>query len=209
MSREVLLFTTPTYRDVARAPGRFPVVLFSPGNGSDPFAYTYFVAHLASHGFLVAGVKHHGDSLFDQTDPNTAVNRPLDMSVVIDRLLAFDTEAGNLFEGAVDAARIGAAGHSFGGYTAMALVMCPFGLGTFLDPRVTAILPLDPGDLTFVETESPAIFSAIGDPAASDAGFKVALRKITVLKLHPPRVRQADLAAESLSARAWYRSTAR
>ena len=31
------IFTTPTYRDVARAPGRWPLVLFSPGNGAEPW----------------------------------------------------------------------------------------------------------------------------------------------------------------------------
>jgi hypothetical protein len=159
----VAIFTTPTYRDVARAPGRFPLVLFSPGSGSDPDGYSFFAAHLASHGFLVAGVKHDGSNLLDQSDTNAPVNRPLDMRVVIDRLLALDTEAGNLFEGAVDADRIGGAGHSFGGGVALSLVMCPFGIGTFADPRVTAVLPLDPGD-GFLSVESPAIFSAITTP---------------------------------------------
>jgi hypothetical protein len=158
------LFDTPTYRDVARAPGRLPLVLFSPGSGSDPFTYTFFAAHLASHGFLVAGIQHDGDNLLDHSDANSAVNRPLDLRVVIDRFLAFENEAGNFFEGAVDGTRIGAAGHSAGGYTAMALAMCPYGLGTFTDPRVTAILPLDPSAQSFLTVESPAIFSAIATP---------------------------------------------
>lgn len=160
----ISLFTTPTYRDVTRAPGRWPLVLFSPGNGAEPWNYVYLAAHLASHGFLVAGVEHHGDNLLDRSDAGTAVNRPLDLSVVIDRLLAADAEAGNLFAGAVDGDRIGAAGHSFGGYTAMALAICPFGLGALADPRVRSILPLDPAALNFLSVESPAIFSAITTP---------------------------------------------
>ena len=124
----------------------------------------YLAAHLASHGFLVASVEHHGDHFSDQSDANPAVNRPLDLSFVLDQLLAFNGEPGNFFEGAIDADRVGAAGHSAGGYTVMALATCPFSLGTFTDPRVKAILPLDPGAVTFLSAQSPAIFSTITTP---------------------------------------------
>ena len=158
------LFVTPTYRDVARASGSLPLILFSGGSGTDSWNYVYLAAHLASHGFLVAGVQHDGDHLFDTSDANNAVNRPLDLSVVLDQFLAFNGEAGNFLAGAIDADRIGAAGHSAGGYTVMALAMCPFSLGAFADPRVKAILPLDPGATVFLSDESPAIFSAITIP---------------------------------------------
>jgi predicted dienelactone hydrolase len=161
MSRDVILFTTPTYRNVDRAPGRFPLVLLSPGFAAPPLVYTFIAAHLASHGFIVAGVQHYGDS---GTFLDAAANRPRDVSVVIDQLLSSGGEADNSFADAIDATRIGAAGHSAGGYTAMALEMCPFALGSFTDPRVTAVFALDPGALIFQQFESPSSFSAITTP---------------------------------------------
>ena len=44
---------TPSYRDVAVADGRFPLVLFSHGNGGIRFQSFFFAAHLASHGYVV------------------------------------------------------------------------------------------------------------------------------------------------------------
>ena len=74
-----------------------------------------------------------------------AANRPLDLSFLLDRFTAFDAEPGNFFAGAVDTDRIGASGHSFGGYTVFALAGGPSPFGTFTDRRVRAILPQAPG----------------------------------------------------------------
>src|SRR5262249_10814388 len=50
----------------------------------------------------------------------------------------------NFFAGAIDTTRIGASGHSFGGFTVLAIAGGPSALGTFTDPRVRAILPQAP-----------------------------------------------------------------
>jgi predicted dienelactone hydrolase len=155
---------TPAYRDVARAAGTFPVVVFSHGNGGIRFQSFFFAAHLASHGFIVATPDHHGNTFVDGfggiTDPAVAINRPLDMSFLIDELLALDATAGHLLEDAVDADRIGASGHSFGGYTTFTLAGGAFGLGTFTDPRVKAIFPQAPSALAFPD----AFFATITVP---------------------------------------------
>jgi len=142
---------TPAYRGVDRAAGTFPVVLFSHGNRGIRFQSVSFCAHLASHGFVVASPDHHGNTFQDATpDPDAATNRPLDMSFVIDQLEAFNVEPANFLEGAIDPTRIGASGHSFGGYTTFALGGGTFGLGTFTDPRIKALLPQAPAaDATF------------------------------------------------------------
>jgi predicted dienelactone hydrolase len=158
------IVTTPAYRDVDRAPGTFPLVLFSHGNDGIRFQSFFFTAHLASHGFVVVTPDHHGNTFVDQllgiVDPLSAVNRPLDMSFLIDQFLAFDGEAGNFFEGAVDPARIGLSGHSFGGYTSFAIAGGTFGLGTFTDARVKAILPQAPAANAFPD----AFFGTITVP---------------------------------------------
>jgi predicted dienelactone hydrolase len=139
---------TPAFRDVARADGTFPLVLFSHGNGGIRFQSFFFAAHLASHGFVVATADHHGntfvDGLLGIVDAASATNRPLDMSFLIDRFEAFNSETGNFFAGAIDPERIGMSGHSFGGYTSFALAGGSFVLGTFTDPRVKAIFPQAP-----------------------------------------------------------------
>lgn len=136
---------TPAYRDVARAPGRFPLVLFSHGNGGIRIQSFFFAAHLASHGYVVVSPDHHGntftDALAGVVDPGVFDNRPRDMSFLIDRFLAFDADPQSPFAGAIDATRIGASGHSFGGLTAFRLV----GADPLRDPRVRAILPQAPG----------------------------------------------------------------
>lgn len=135
---------TPAYRDVARAAGRFPLVVFSHGNGGVRIQSFFFAAHLASHGYVVVSPDHHGNTFTDAlggiVDPDAANNRPKDMSFLIDRFLAFDADPQSPFAGAIDADRIGASGHSFGGYTSLRLA----GADPLRDPRVKAILPQAP-----------------------------------------------------------------
>ena len=156
---------TPAFRDVAiDSGGPFPLVLFSHGNGGIRFQSFFFAAHLASHGFVVVSPDHHGntftDALVNITDPDSALNRPLDMSFLIDEFSAFTAETGNFFDGAIDLERIGMSGHSFGGYTSFALAGPDFALGTFTDPRIKAILPQAPAAFFFED----AFFAGITVP---------------------------------------------
>src|SRR5439155_1697759 len=76
--------------------------------------------------------------------PQGAMNRPLDLRFVTDRMLAFDAAPGNFFADLIDAARIAATGHSFGGFTDFLIAGGASPLGTFTDPRVRAIFPMAP-----------------------------------------------------------------
>ncbi len=160
----IRIVETPAFRDAALAPGRHPLVLFSHGNNGLRIQSFFFAAHLASHGFVVVSPDHHGntfpDTLAGVVDPAASVNRPLDLSFLIDAFLAFDGEPGNFFEGAIDPDRIGASGHSFGGYTVFALAGGSFPLGTFTDPRVKAIFPQAPGTGAFPDS----FFSSVSIP---------------------------------------------
>jgi len=134
---------TPAYRDVDLAAGNYPLILFSHGNNGIRVQSFFFAAHLASYGYIVVTPDHHGntfvDSLVSIVDPASAVNRPLDMSFLIDEFTTFSASGGNFFEGAIDTAAIGASGHSFGGFTAFSLAG-----GATEDTRVKAILPQAP-----------------------------------------------------------------
>ncbi len=142
------LATTTAYRDVDRAAGAFPLVLFSHGNLGIRFQSFFFAAHLASHGYVVVSPDHHGNTFVDQlagiVDPDSAVNRPLDLRFLLDTLLGLNATAGNFFTGALDPAKIGVSGHSFGGYTTLAIAGGAGPAGTFTDTRVKAIFPQAP-----------------------------------------------------------------
>jgi predicted dienelactone hydrolase len=156
---------TPTYRDVAVAPGPFPVVLFSHGNGGIRFQSIFLAAHLASHGYVVASPDHHGNTFLDLgaglVDAAGVTNRPLDMQFVLDDLLARNAAAGDVFEGAIDGSRIGMSGHSFGGLTTLLLAS-----GANLDTRIGAYMPLAPAspfDAAFLGAITAPILIQGGD----------------------------------------------
>jgi predicted dienelactone hydrolase len=137
---------TPTYRDVARAAGPFPLVLFSHGNAGIRFQSIFLAAHLASHGYVVASPDHHGNTFLDIgagiVDAQSAANRPLDMEFLLDELLARNATSGDFLDGAIDPARLGMSGHSFGGYTTLALAA-----GASADSRFGAFMPLAPASI--------------------------------------------------------------
>ena len=83
---------------------------------------------MAAAGYIVAAPDHAGDSWRDSRFSGTAANwrrRPRQLSAVLDRLLG-DPE----FGARIDRRRIGAIGHSAGGYSVLALI------GGRADPRL-------------------------------------------------------------------------
>jgi predicted dienelactone hydrolase len=143
--------TQDAVRDARSADGRFPLVAFSHGFGAHRRQSTFLCTHLASHGYVVAAVDHTGNTTVDILQMSVAVRqgasvpdplslagpfveaRPRDVRFMIDRVL--DGAAGDL-AGLADPDRIGMTGHSFGGWTTLAV--------TGADPRIRAALPLAP-----------------------------------------------------------------
>ena len=163
-SEYVAVGDDPAYSGVppSRKKGRFPLVIFSPGNTFDATQYIFAGTRLASHGIVVASLFHVGEgSLSIVADPSYApsilfANRPKDMSFVLTSLIG-DPRTRDLF----DPAQVLAAGHSLGGYAAWALAggddnICdtvewavgePQPEGTCVpitpDPRFRAVISLD------------------------------------------------------------------
>ena len=105
------------YRDAGLREGRHPLVMLSHGRGSNPLQYAWFAETLASQGYIVAGLYHYRANTYDQTIAylsNKIWQRPRDISLAIDFLLK-DPVWGK----AIDAERIGVAGHSQGGFTSL------------------------------------------------------------------------------------------
>lgn len=102
------------------APGMFPLVVISHGTGGSSLGHFRFAQALARAGFVVAALTHPGDNFRDRSliaDARYLYERPRQVSRVLDELLA-DPE----WKNRIDRNRIGAIGHSAGGYTVAALI---------------------------------------------------------------------------------------
>ncbi|MEE6257149.1 alpha/beta hydrolase family protein [Plantactinospora sonchi] len=114
---------TPTLvPDAEVASGRFPVVLFSHGLHSLPEMHAPLTTRWAAAGFVVAAPAYPGTKArtprFDRADIR---RQPSDAWRALDELQLLDRQAGDRFAGHLALDRIGAAGHSAGGYTTAGL----------------------------------------------------------------------------------------
>lgn len=120
-------------RDGATSP--CPVVLFSHGLGGSREGYAYLGPAWAARGYVSVHVQHEGsdEAVWRDTgrplkalreavtDPSVAINRPLDLTFALDRLEELAKDPSFPLHGRLDFSRVGAAGHSFGAFTVMAL----------------------------------------------------------------------------------------
>jgi len=104
-----------------------PIIVFSHGLGHSRIYFRDVAEHVASYGFAVAMPEHIGsnetqrqaleswlaDEFFQRRE---FVNRPQDVSFLLDELERLN---GSQFQGRLDTDKVGAIGHSFGGYTVL------------------------------------------------------------------------------------------
>jgi predicted dienelactone hydrolase len=140
----------------AAACPRVPLVLFSHGLGGCALQSIFVTEELARHGYVVAAPDHadavcaigsdelnYGNMRTDKSflDPNgwddrSEINRLHDLRAVI-RLVAGDAQLARI----ADTSRIGAVGHSLGGYTVMGMAGA---WPAWKTPEVKAVLALSP-----------------------------------------------------------------
>jgi predicted dienelactone hydrolase len=112
-------WTVDALRDAPLADGRFPLILVSHGDGGHRLSQHDLATDLARHGFIVVAVTHPGDSDRDPAawrGDRSLVGREYDLRAALDAVLADP-----VFGAHVDRDRIGVAGFSLGGYTALLL----------------------------------------------------------------------------------------
>ncbi len=135
----------------AQGVGPFPVIVFSHGLGGSRDGYRYLGERWASRGYVSVHPQHPGSdrellksghpylsASLAAANPKNALDRPKDVSFVIDQLAKLNGQAGFPLKGKLDLSRIGVGGHSFGAYTALASA------GRVLQPRVGG--PIDLAD---------------------------------------------------------------
>ncbi len=127
-------FYVDVYRPQQWREGKTPVVVISHGLGSQPEDFAQRAQHLASYGYVVALPQHIGSDYQQQLAlikgysrqvflTDEFINRPLDVSYVIDEL---ERRNAREFDGRLALDSVGVFGHSFGGYTALAIAGATF-----------------------------------------------------------------------------------
>ncbi|GAB5452909.1 MAG: hypothetical protein Hals2KO_32370 [Halioglobus sp.] len=93
-------------------------MIFSPGSGGSFTNYNWFIEELLGAGYAVATLDHPGNSARNNTTEGIVRvwDRPGDISLVLDSL-----QKHRAWSERIDFDRVGVAGHSSGGYTAIAL----------------------------------------------------------------------------------------
>ena len=154
-------FRMPTARDASVSTGTFPLVLFSHGTGGGRLTVEWLCAGLAAQGFIVAAVDHFGNT-FDNPIPVEFAKvweRPQDIRFVLDQLLTAPEIASS-----IETNRIGAAGFSLGGYTAIALA------GAKMDyPALQKYFKSEKGRKEADIPEMPGLLSLFEKPEIQDA----------------------------------------
>jgi predicted dienelactone hydrolase/glucose/arabinose dehydrogenase/sugar lactone lactonase YvrE len=134
---------------------RAPVVVFSHGTGGSREGYAYLGQFWASHGYVCVHPQHAGSdseifkgnaNILDALkkaalNPKNAVERPKDISFVLDQLAALNKDHAN-FKRKLNLDAVGLAGHSFGAHTTMVIAGQTLGSLAVKDRRIKAVVPM-------------------------------------------------------------------
>jgi predicted dienelactone hydrolase len=120
--------------------GPYPLVVFSHGFSLNPEWYSTLAEHYASHGFIVLAPEHVEKDWSESAI--AAIDRPRDIKRTLDYAEGVTAPGGDL-AGQIDMENVAVVGHSFGGYTALAMAGAQLDLDA-VDKRCGELPPDDP-----------------------------------------------------------------
>ncbi len=127
--------------DESAAP--YPLVVFSHGFGNSAPWYANLIEHYASRGFIVLAPDHTEQFDFEYGELwKASIDRPNDIKQTLDYAEQATASGGDL-AGLIDMGHVAVAGHSYGGYTALAAAGAQYDLAGF-NARCAALAPDDP-----------------------------------------------------------------
>lgn len=123
------VFWNDAVRNAPVRQGRFPLIIFSHGNGGTRHQNTFWCDYLASHGYIVVSADHTGNArmtiikgeliTFQPGErANSAKDRPADVSFLLDKMIEWNRGGDRRFAGKLDTERAAISGMSFGSFTA-------------------------------------------------------------------------------------------
>lgn len=161
-------FTAAARQAVGVAAGSHPLVVWSHGRTGTRSSYALLCEALAARGFIVIAPEHAGDALGDWIlgaavdDETNETNRVADAHLVLNAVLS-GTGPLAAIATHVDLGRIAAAGHSYGGFTALSIAS-----GETAHPSVRAAA----GMQAFTRSMVKQVFESISVPTMLVAGMQ-------------------------------------
>lgn len=148
-------------RDARVREGKFPLIVFSHGNGGTRTQNTFWCDYLASHGYVIVSADHtanarvtiiKGKPILYRNDQreNSAVDRPKDMSFLLDQMTLWNGGADSRFSGKLDLTKPVAAGMSFGSMTAIRVADA--------DPRFKAVIAMSGAPEAHTNLTVPSLY---------------------------------------------------
>jgi len=154
------IYWNEAHRNAAVRKGRFPLVVFSHGNGGSRNQNTFWCDYLASHGYIVVSADHTGNARWTIINgkpiqaqaserANSATDRPLDVSFLLDQMILWDKGADKRFSGRIDTAHTAITGMSFGSFTAH--------WASDKDPRFKAVIAMSGAPASHTNLTVPSL----------------------------------------------------
>ena len=187
------------YKPQQMTEDKTPVVIISHGLSSSPEAFEEKAKHLASYGYVVVLPQHPGSDEKQTKDliegysrqlflVNEFIDRPQDITYTLDELERRNEAE---FKGKLDLENVGIFGHSFGGYTALAVAgatidfdrlerNCNLDIGNLNTALLLQCraLKLAPQEYNFRDERIKAVFTV--NPVNASIFWKTGLSKIMI-----------------------------